>query len=79
MYTIEKKLQELSRNGVQDLDLKSHKILVQWDCWGEYLNLRGRKEQEAEGNWITRSCITRTLHQTLLGLSDQTVWGGRDM
>jgi hypothetical protein len=33
----------------------------------EYLDLRGRKGQEAEEDCIMRSFITYTLHQALLG------------
>jgi len=35
-------------------------------CWGEWLNLSRRKEQEAGGNCIMRSFITCTLQQKLL-------------
>jgi hypothetical protein len=45
-------------------------------CWGEYLDLRGT---EAGENCIMRSFVIFTVHQILLGWSNQTEWDGRGM
>jgi hypothetical protein len=47
-------------------------------CWGEYLDLRARKWREAREDYIMWSSITYTLHQILLGWSNQE-WDGQDM
>jgi hypothetical protein len=56
-----------------------YKIILFWGCmrteWRrEYLDLRERKWQEAGEECIMRSFITCTLHQILLGWSDQGRW-----
>jgi len=48
-------------------------------CWGEYLNLRERKWQEAGEVCIMRSFMTCTLYRILLGWSNHGVWDGWDM
>jgi len=42
-------------------------------CWGEYLELRGKTWQEAGEHCMRRGFITCTLHQVLLGWSNQWV------
>jgi len=43
-------------------------------CWGEYLDPRGRKWQEAG-----EDCIPCTLHQILLGSPNKGGWDGQDL
>jgi hypothetical protein len=47
--------------------------------WGEYLDQRGRKLQEAREDCKMGSLINCTLHQILLGWSNQGGRGGKDM
>jgi hypothetical protein len=47
------------------------RMFLRTGCWGEYLDLRGRKCREAEEDCIMRSFIIFTLHYTLLGWSNQ--------
>jgi len=46
-------------------------------CWGENLELGGRRKQTAEEDCIMRSFIICTLYQMLLAWSIQGEWDGR--
>jgi len=49
-------------------------VRLRTECWGEYLDLRGRKWWEAGENCIRRSFIICALHQILLWWSNQIKW-----
>jgi hypothetical protein len=48
------------------------------ECWGRYLDLKGRKTDHRE-NFIMMNFTACILHRILLGWLNQGGWGGRDM
>jgi hypothetical protein len=60
-------------------------LIGQWDrmfenrCWGEYLDLRGRKWQDSVENCIIRSFIICSIHKLALRLCKQSWWDWQHM
>jgi hypothetical protein len=48
------------------------------ECWGGYLDLKGRKTDREE-NCVLMNFIACILHRIMLGWWNQGGWGGRDM
>jgi len=67
----------------EDEGIRRPRKNIDWGCLGkgswEYLDIRGRKWQEAGEVCIMRSFITCTLHQILLEGSNTGGWDGRCM
>jgi hypothetical protein len=55
------------------------KMSLRTGCWGEYMDLTGRKWRENGEDYIMWSFIAYTLHQILLGESSQGGWDWRWM
>jgi len=58
---------------------EQHRLCLRAGCWGEYLDLRGRKWWEVGEDHIMRSLTTCMLHQILLGWPTQEWWNGQGM